>query len=162
MRVSGKWIGGSGKRVKKWDKNEFWWNRVNFDGKRKFNDARCPRTASGSARPRGWREMKGHSRYASVGRRGARRARTDRPSRGLPGGKTVVRMQLARKEFFYFWTKSPDIRLKWDFASHRVLYNKVYNIMKQEKHCDICWNPRNTDVMVLHVLYSIPQYLQTL
>ena len=47
--------GGSGKRVKKWKKNAFCRKRVNFDGKRKFNDLRLParglrRLAAGSVR----------------------------------------------------------------------------------------------------------------
>ena len=77
--------------------------------------ARLPRTASGSARPREWKEMTRHFRYASVGQccalslRPCRpmpvraSGRTDRrPGKGRRGGKTVVvRKQLAQTELLF-------------------------------------------------------------
>ena len=38
-----------------------------------------------------------------------------------------------------------------------VLYNKVYNIVKYEKYCEIWWNPGNTDRLIFLILYSISQ-----
>ena len=53
----------------------------------------------------------------------------------------------------------PDVAFK--FICRLVQYNNAYIVVIHEKHCDIWWNPRNTCVIVYHMLCSIWQYLQT-
>ena len=59
-------------------------------------------------------------------------------------------------------SERPQDTLHWYSATicKLVLYNKVCNIVKHEKYCEIWWNPGNTDRIVFLILYSISQCLQ--